>query len=270
MYTTAKADNIFSVTAMHTGFTATYPSNYIFSGEFHNFWEVVLVLDGRLGITAGSNIHILEKGQAVIHEPMEFHSLWSEGGTSPTVVIFSFDCINMPCYSSKILQFPNTHHPLEILNQLHSSFRIMHSANFLDIKKQDSIKHHLAIKAFELFLLNLINTDAGSDSILQTRSAQYFSKAVTILEENISKNLSVSEISVLTNIGIVNLKKIFSKYSGMGVIAYFTKMKTTAAISMLKSGMNVNEVSSALGFSNQNYFSTVFKRTTGYPPSHYK
>lgn len=38
---------------------------------------------------------------------------------------------------------------------------------------------------------------------------------------------------------------------------------------MLKSGMSVKETAAALGFANQNYFSTVFKRITGSAPTKY-
>ena len=90
MYTSVKTDKIFSITSIYTAFTATYQNNYSFAGEFHNFWEIVFVLDGKLGVTAGSNVHILTKGQAILHPPMEFHSLWSEGETTPTVAKYGY------------------------------------------------------------------------------------------------------------------------------------------------------------------------------------
>ena len=270
MYTSVKTDNILTVKSMYTAFKSTFDSTYSFSGEFHNFWEMVLVLDGKLGVTAGSNVHILQKGQAILHEPMEFHSLWSEGGTTPTVVIFSFAAKNMPEIPSKIMEFDNIHKPSDILSLMHSSFIMEYNINFTGVKSEKSIAHQLAIKELECFILSLMNNGATANSALQTRTARNFSKAVNVLEKNVDKNLSVADIAKLCNIGEVSLKKTFSRYSGMGVMAYFTKMKITSAIQMLKSGMNVSETANSLGFSNQNYFSTVFKRITGYPPSHYK
>ena len=55
----------------------------------------------------------------------------------------------------------------------------------------------------------------------------------------------------------------------MGIHKYLLKLKTAAAIQLLQQGCSVNEVSRQLGFANQNYFSTVFKRETGLPPSRY-
>ena len=68
----------------------------------------------------------------------------------------------------------------------------------------------------------------------------------------------------------VSVKQTFSRYAGMSIMAYFNNLKITAAISMLKSGMTVQEVAQRLGFSSQNYFSTVFKRIRGVSPSTFK
>lgn len=56
----------------------------------------------------------------------------------------------------------------------------------------------------------------------------------------------------------------------MGVIHYFNHLKIMAATEMLKNGLTVKETATALGFANQNYFSTVFKRITWSAPTHYK
>ena len=96
------------------------------------------------------------------------------------------------------------------------------------------------------------------------------SQAVRVLEKNIDKSLTVSELAALCRMSEINLKKLFSRYAGVGVIAYFNRLKMTRAVAMLKSGMSAKETAAALGFANQNYFSTVFKRIHGVPPSFYK
>ena len=44
----------------------------------HNFWEIVCVLEGEVGVASANDLYTLSKGQAVIHSPMEFHNIWSE------------------------------------------------------------------------------------------------------------------------------------------------------------------------------------------------
>ena len=269
-HNSVKTDDIFTIKALFTAFTQRFDSSYTFSGEFHNFREIVIVTDGKLGVTAGSDVFVLQKGQAIIHDPMEFHNLWSEGETTPEIIIFSFADSNFPQYTSKILSIPDLTTPFQILQQLHNAFILENHSIFTAVKTPNGTDHHLAIKALEHYILTLLRESSHNNHLLKTRSAQLFTKAVTVMEENIEQSLSVSDIARLCNAGEVNLKKIFSKYSGMGIMTYFNKMKITEALKMLENGFNINETSAALGFSNQNYFSTVFKRITGHPPSYYK
>ena len=47
----------------------------------------------------------------------------------------------------------------------------------------------------------------------------------------------------------------------------FTELKMKLAIEMLNSGSSIKETADWFGFRDQFYFSTVFKRVNGYPPS---
>ena len=44
-------------------------SGYSTVGETHDFWEIVIVLDGEIGVTAGSKVINLKSGEAILHEP---------------------------------------------------------------------------------------------------------------------------------------------------------------------------------------------------------
>ena len=56
----------------------------------------------------------------------------------------------------------------------------------------------------------------------------------------------------------------------MGVSRYFTEMKMRRAAELLRTGSRVGEVANELGFADQNYFSTVFRRIMGVPPGQYR
>ena len=47
-------------------------------------------------------------------------------------------------------------------------------------------------------------------------------------------------------------------------------MKMRHAVTLLKEGKRVGEVATALGFADQNYFSTAFRRVMGVPPGQYR
>lgn len=270
MYPHTDVAEAFRITTLYTAFKETYNPNYVFTGEYHNFWEIVVVLNGELGITAGSDAFTLKKGRAVLHEPMEFHRLRSVGGSSPTVVIFSFAAENMPKYQSKIFEVLDLKEPPHILEDMHEAFDFSDLIYLSGVKENSETRYQLALKSLESFILRLISRQMNTKKFKKSRTAEHYSKIITVMEDNIDKNLSVSDIAELCNMSEINLKKTFSLYAGMGVTAYFNTLKVSTAISMLKNGMTVSETAAALGFANQNYFSTVFRRINGHSPSYYK
>ena len=66
------------------------------------------------------------------------------------------------------------------------------------------------------------------------------------------------------------LKKVYSKYSGMGVMTYLNSMKMRRAEEYLRGGMSVKETAYRLGFADQNYFSYAFKKYMGKPPKMFR
>ena len=73
-----------------TAFTWPIGEKYHFVGERHDFWELVIVIDGEVGVTAGEETSVLRKGEAILHPPMEFHRVWYAGTKPGEILIFSF------------------------------------------------------------------------------------------------------------------------------------------------------------------------------------
>ena len=65
------------------------------------------------------------------------------------------------------------------------------------------------------------------------------------------------------------IKKTFSRYAGIGMVEYFNQMKMRQAARLLEEGKSVGQAAEAVGFHDQNYFSTVFKRIVGMSPRAY-
>ena len=119
--------------------------------------------------------------------------------------------------------------------------------------------------------MRLLSKEAEKQgSRLQSPMAKNYARAMSVLENHIHQNLSVGEIARLCNMSEISLQKTFSKYAGIGVRQYYNRLKITAATQMLQAGVAVKECAKLLGFANQNYFSTVFKRITGTSPADYK
>ncbi|MBE7037037.1 MAG: helix-turn-helix transcriptional regulator [Ruminococcaceae bacterium] len=261
----------FTITKLYTAFERIFPEDYAFKGEYHNFYELVVVADGELGVAAGSDVLTLKKGQAILHEPMEYHNVWSEGKTTPHVFIFSFQAENMPPYYTKIFQIEDVQAVYRVLQVICAEFELEDDFKIAKKRAEHDVNWQISVKSLETFLLRMLSEEViRKNSNMQSAMARNYAKALNVLENNINKMLSVEEIARLCNMSEISLQKTFAKYAGIGVIHYYNQLKISVATEMLVSGYSVKECAKMLGFANQNYFSTVFKRITGRSPSEYK
>lgn len=260
-----------NITSVFTIYEKIFEDTYYFDGESHDFWEYVCVLDGTLGVTAGEDVFILEKGQCVLHRPMEFHRLWSEKKTEPHICVISFAADVMPQIKEK--QFRLTREEYStisgLMEQAESIFDRDREILVKGVRRGKEADSQSFFNTFENLLLSVLTgKQPGMDSYTSV-SADNYRFIVRTLEKHITEHLTQADIAGLCNMSQASLKKTFSKYAGIGIMAYFNQMKIRYAMKLLEEGTGIHETAEILGFCDRNYFSTVFKRTTGESPAGY-
>ena len=96
-------------------------------------------------------------------------------------------------------------------------------------------------------------------------------QALQFIEENVEKDISLNEISEKLNISSYYFSKLFKEEMNEGFIEYLTKRRVERAKEMLKDpAKSIKEVGSDCGYSDPNYFSRIFKKSTGMTPTEYK
>ncbi len=265
-----KVNNSLSISSLITFFRRHH--DYFFHGESHNFYEVVCVLSGEVGITAGKNVFVLKAGEITFHQPSEFHAIWEENSSNPEIIIFSFSASSFPTVSDKIFKLSD-----EALAELIENYE--YSRRIFGFRKNASFDHILPgmendasifVKKMETFLSQNLGKNARFDSSYPTQSSNVFANILSTMEKNISLSLSVKEIADLCGISVPTLEKTVYKFLGYGAITHYNILKLQRAHTLLISGASVKETALSLGFLNQNYFSARFKKYFGYPPSHVK
>lgn len=246
------------VRGVYSAFDAKYDRDFSFAGEKHDFWEAVCVFGGRAVITADSLVCGVDAGNVIFHKPMKFHKIAADGD-GLEVVIFSF-CVDgdMTCFENGI--FKISHKARTLAENIPALFR----------RCTDDGAAHMLINSVERFLLELRTGERLLPSSDKTPGAAEFKRIVDTMEAHLGEKLSVGELSELCRLSCSNMKKIFFRYTGTGIMKYFNGMKIERAAELLREGKSIIEVSDSLGFDNQNYFSTVFKREMGICPSAYK
>lgn len=265
-YTRYPIRNTVQITDLVTCFEVTYDKDFTFSGEEHDFWEIVYVADGAVGITAGDRVVELESGQIIFHQPMEYHRIWSIKGTSPHVVIMSFGArgSGMSYYRNGIYRLTQKEEGYlwKIMKQaprLFCGYNLKTPAD--DLYSSQQIRCWL-----ELLLLSI---RAHDQTILpESRAAGtiLYHDLVEYMQEHLHEKLNLDEIARACGTSVSTMKNLFRRYAGEGTMRYFNRLKLGEAKRMIARGMSMAEVSCALGFSSQNYFSSFFKQMTGMTP----
>ncbi|MBQ9784555.1 MAG: glucosamine-6-phosphate deaminase [Clostridia bacterium] len=249
------------ILAFHRSLNRTFEKDHDYSGERHPFYELVFVEEGTVGITAGEEVYTLSAGQVLLHSPDEFHRIWSEFESAPHVRNLSFFAAAVPTFGARVLQLSES----ECAELTAISDAVTRGLSTNDRALLNEMRIRL-----ELWLLSLSQNEGEVAVRPSLPSALRYAEIVNVLHAHLREPLSAAEIAGLCNISLSALKKIFTRYAGMGVSRYFTEMKMRYAAEQLQSGMRVGEVAAMLGYFDQNYFSTVFRRVMGAPPGTYR
>lgn len=249
------------ITSFHFSLDRVFGKGYDFAGESHPFYEIVYVLSGFAGITAGEKFYTLSAGQCLMHTPDEFHRIRAEADSEPHVINLSF-------YADRLM-LPSDGRIFEPDDDLREEFIEISTAIREGLHNSDIAL--LAAQRVQLERWLLLAFQNGHENSVSTHSgALCYAGIVRLMGDHISENLQAGDIAKLSRMSLSKLKKIFASYAGMGVARYFTEMKMRRAAEMLRAGARVGETAAALGYADQNYFNTVFRRVMGVPPGKYR
>ncbi len=281
--------SILSVNELITISKQRFSGGYFFRGESHNSYELVCVLSGTVGITAGKNVFALSAGQITVHPPTEFHAIWEHGNSRPECIIASFTASAFPKITSRIHTVSST--GLQSIESIYQSskeiFDIAPSNSIaygegdertdfdfglrvLDIKQGKSYAACIFAKELELFLLSVLSSPSDIEIQTSDTSSENYSKILKIMETHIDDKLNMTELSRLCGMSAPLIEKTVYKYLRCGAMAYYNNIRMNKAHRLLSHGESVKNVASILHFATQNYFSLSFKKHFGYPPSKIK
>ncbi len=258
-------------------FCKTHSSGFVFKGESHNFWEFVVILEGKAVICSDDTVLELEKGQAVWHKPNEFHSVRHAGTGELRLGIFSFcGTVNVPAAKR---YFTVSDDVLGLFERLRAEAddvlefgdsRSQKAVRVKSLRPHKELELQMLVSRLEYLLSRVLSESSVLNFKSKSASEENYLRIVKAIRENLSERKSVSELAEMCNMSTSNAKRVFAKYAGCGISSYYNEAVISEAEKMLLTGKSVGEISKSLGFVNQNYFSSFFKRITGDSPLKWK
>ena len=121
-----------------------------------------------------------------------------------------------------------------------------------------------------LFLAELMRQAAESRVHTPSTGSQYVLRAIKYIQFNYSHEITIDDIAKTVGVSRSHLYRLFMTNVGQSPIDYLTAYRIGEACSLLKnSRLSIAEIAASVGFSDKFYFSRVFKKTMGMPPSRF-
>lgn len=254
------------VTGLYTAFQKTMPPATGSDGERHDFWEMVMVVEGELSVATERELTCLKSGQMIIHSPMEYHRHFNDSNADVTFSVISFECGNMPSVRNFVylLSESKVQGFCKIVSLIRENFHTGRYAVHEPREPQTPVCQMVRL-GLERFLLEVV----PSQSTPRDSRSEDYKRIVEYMENNLHRSLTLQEMARDLNMSVSNMKRVFSTYAGVGIIHHFNHLRIRRATQLLQQGKRVRDVAEMLGFSSQSTFCTCFKNVTGLPPSHY-
>lgn len=256
-----------------------YTKDFAYSGELHDFWEVVYADKKSVVITAGAQELTLESGQMYIHKPNEFHKIRCDGTRAANSVILSFDCScpELMSIAGIVITCSAEERRLMglIISEATDAFSTPLGTPYTRVLEKSLSGEFGCEQMIQLYmeqlLIRLIRGNKRSVAIKNTANSTLLPKICEYLENNIDKHFSFSDIQREFNISASVIKRLFKDNMNCGIMEHFSRLKVDAAKQMIRENeFNFTEISEKLGFNTPQYFTTVFRRISGMSPSEYE
>lgn len=130
---------------------------------------------------------------------------------------------------------------------------------------QDANQINLIVQKYFFLLIERLNVTKSSNQ------SKHVSICKNFIFNHIFENISIRQLAELVHLNPTYLSQTFKKETGVTLGKYILNEKLAEAKRMLvQSDISIAEISMLLHFSDQSYFTSVFKKSTGLTPRQYR
>ncbi len=280
-YTGTRLNDEIKISRLYTVHYFEYSKRFSFTGESHDFWELVYADKGDVTVFADDKSFVLEQGNVIFHKPNEWHNVRANGvdAANITIITFASPSKAMSFFENKILSVGQKQKELlsKIVSEYTNAFKTPLNNPYtthLERRSDAAVASEQLIKLFlcEFLILFLRNDPSGRQRTVRSihSSDATLNLLINYMEQNITKTVTLKELMEYSGTNRTAIENIFRENLGRGAVEYFLILKIELAKKYLREdNYNITQISEILGYSSIHYFSRQFKKITGMTPTEY-
>ncbi|MGE4485465.1 MAG: AraC family transcriptional regulator [Oscillospiraceae bacterium] len=233
----------------------------------HEYYHFIYGICGNACVTVDKTDYLLEKGTLVMVPPGTDHAVYSLDTSCSLSIKFTCD----RNIKNKIQGLPIC---LKHLDEYQDE--MLKSLFEEAVNQQACYGEMIDLRFNELLILLERRFKAEADSkrtiypLPTSTRKKRLQKGIEFIQNNLEKPITVAQVAEVCGYHKNYLTEVFRGETGFTPNEYICQGKMAMARDlMLYSDLNITQVSEKLGFESIHYFSRVFKKTMGIPPSEY-
>ena len=220
----------------------------------------------------------LRKGEMILHQANEKHSLFTQKNKKTTVVILGFECFSpyLQFFSKNkvALNEAEIKQIARIVKEGRNVFAPPYDKSVYDMKKKENQifgSEQLLRSLLENFLIELIRKHQFSRNEIEADNpVLQFDEILRYIDLHYLEKITLDEIAFLFNTNRSTFCREFKAHTGETFIRYIAIKKVKAIQQMLEKDLPLSEIADMLNFESTAYFCRFFKKETGITPKEFR
>jgi len=252
--------------------------NWLIRRHAHSTYEFHFCRKGECRVETDAASFLIKEGQFYLSGPGVYHAQFSNN--QDEFIEFSLNCNIRKTAAPKTQAGKEAEKIISLFNELpclpvadHFNILSLFEESLEEAERQQSgYIWKLQSKLAEILIAAARSMERDHKSVsvknISINEPNYrMTKIEEFIEANISKNIRPSDIAERLNLSEKQISRIVYAYKGFPTKKFITRTKLHRAKELLvSSDISIKEIAGQLGFSDEYYFSAVFKIHEGIPP----
>lgn len=241
----------------------------------HDFLELSIVLSGSVEYIIENKSYMVNEREILVFNPGVYHKEILNSGCNVNELHIGITNIKLDSFNIDSILPAGMSSIVKLNNHTDEFFKCCE--DILREQQNNNCWYDLVLKSYIMKLVVLIlrvnseieiSKDTSAFTFVSLEKKNIVNSILNYINENYMNNISLDKLSKNMYLSPVYISKIFKEETGDSPINYLIKVRLAKAKELLeKHEMPIKLIAKAVGYNDAYYFSKLFKKYYGYPPS---